>query len=598
MLVLAAATLWPARGWIGTDEVSYADMSDAVVHGRWHDVVNGYWSPAWAVLWGVARRLFGVGASVEAPIIRGVQLVVVGVGALVALGVVRDLRRLRQMPGGEPLLDTSTTTGTLTFWAFVGVAVVRLPLQTANPDVLLTVLLLGACWSLLRLRIDAGPASWTALGAWLAGAYLTKGIALPLWPVYLACGALVTPAGRRANGVMRAATVAALLVAPYVLALSMQQGRFDTGDTGRLTIAWFVRGESSRTPDPRARHSVAPTHPWTRVSIDPPAFVYPEPVVGTYAPWRDPVYWQAGVLGRPQVAQVVTRVLANSREAWDFYAAGALTLVLLAVAAAGGVRCVEWRLGLALLLPAFALMAAYLVVFFEPRYFSPAVMALVIPLTLLVPRATAGWWAALGAAVLAAVGWRQPTFREGLAALPLGAAAIAWPRAGRGSRIRWAQGVIVLLAAVLWIPWVVTLARSLASGVEAKYWRIEPAVAEAAHRVGVPEGALVAVIGVDVVGRPAIWWARRARLRIVGEVPPGSEESYHAASEAARVSVDSAFRAAGARYLFASARGAVPGRPWCLLHEVGFYVRTLDGTSLACPGGQRSGVLPGNHRPL
>src|SRR6266705_5349849 len=56
IILLGAAFQGYARRHAMTpDGMAYLDLSDAVVTGRWSGLLNGYWSPLYPVLIGVAR---------------------------------------------------------------------------------------------------------------------------------------------------------------------------------------------------------------------------------------------------------------------------------------------------------------------------------------------------------------------------------------------------------------------------------------------------------------------------------------------------------------------------------------------------------------
>src|SRR5690349_12790593 len=59
ILLLAALRAWDARHDVSPDGISYLDLSDAVVQGRWGDLVSTYWAPLYPLLIGVARLALG-----------------------------------------------------------------------------------------------------------------------------------------------------------------------------------------------------------------------------------------------------------------------------------------------------------------------------------------------------------------------------------------------------------------------------------------------------------------------------------------------------------------------------------------------------------
>lgn len=52
-----AISAWDSRHTMGFDGISYLDIGDAFIRGDWGMVVNGFWSPLYAVLLGLAMYL-------------------------------------------------------------------------------------------------------------------------------------------------------------------------------------------------------------------------------------------------------------------------------------------------------------------------------------------------------------------------------------------------------------------------------------------------------------------------------------------------------------------------------------------------------------
>ena len=65
ILALAAFQAYAQRFSVGPDGISYLDLSDAVVSGRWSTLINLYWSPLYPVLVGVGRVIAGAGPRWE-----------------------------------------------------------------------------------------------------------------------------------------------------------------------------------------------------------------------------------------------------------------------------------------------------------------------------------------------------------------------------------------------------------------------------------------------------------------------------------------------------------------------------------------------------
>ena len=86
------------------------------------------------------------------------------------------------------------------------------------------------------------------------------------------------------------------LSSPLILILSRSKGRWTLGGGGELVYAWFVNG----TPvfynwQGEAPNVGVPKHPTRKLFDRPAVYEYAAPIRGTYPPWYDPAYWNAGL---------------------------------------------------------------------------------------------------------------------------------------------------------------------------------------------------------------------------------------------------------------------------------------------------------------
>lgn len=575
LVLLSAILLWRDRLWLDTDTVTYADISDALLTGNWSAAVNGYFSPLWAVLIAVTRRLASVDAAHESPLVRLLQWIVAIGCVVMARRLLQELRHWTASQPTDPVLGAGTAAGTLFFWVGALLAIDRLSLSLSNPDVLLTFLALGASCEIFAIQRTQSVKRGVALGAWIAAMYWTKGIALPLGAGFCVAAALVSARAMRTRIVMAVSMTAILLSVPLVLALSLQQQRLDVGDTGRLTFGWFTAGASSLTPDPRATGVESLVHRWKREVHDPPLYSYDGGQPGTYPPWRDPVYWQAGLTIRPSVFQVASRLSAQSAEFWNFYFGATVVGIALAAAATGGLRSTAPGLSLALALPALLAVASYLPILFEPRYFAPVVQLAVASLMTLSPSGGRRWpWMVLAAA--ASVGWHLPTVRELLTAAPLAILLYLVSRSFDAGR-RIAVTALSLALAAATVPGVIRQLPGFSREGQRDGRNDQEALARALTGAGVPEGTRISMVGMVGPGHYELWWARRARLRIVAEIPRGFEAGFWQASDSEQQRVFAAMSTAGARYVVARrpADGAGMDTSWQQLGSTGHSLRVL-----------------------
>jgi hypothetical protein len=63
-----------ARQYMNPDGVSYMDLGDALLRRDWQMAANGYWSPLYALLLGVANRVLHPGLEWEFPVVHVVNL--------------------------------------------------------------------------------------------------------------------------------------------------------------------------------------------------------------------------------------------------------------------------------------------------------------------------------------------------------------------------------------------------------------------------------------------------------------------------------------------------------------------------------------------
>ena len=76
ILAFAIYQAYAQRYIVGPDGISYLDLSDAVVTGRWSLLLSTYWSPLYPALVGIARVIGGgVGPEGEVPVMHIVDLV-------------------------------------------------------------------------------------------------------------------------------------------------------------------------------------------------------------------------------------------------------------------------------------------------------------------------------------------------------------------------------------------------------------------------------------------------------------------------------------------------------------------------------------------
>jgi len=520
--------VWPRRFALNNlDAVSYLDLADAWRLGRWGDAVNAYWSPAYS--WALAAALAVVRPSAEHQyVLLHAVNVVLFIAALAALHLlVTEL--VRDTPGPDTA-STFSPAGfaTMAFLLFTWFAVTQLSVATESPDLIPTAATFAAGALLVRLRHRPGTMTTAALGGILGAGYLGKAAMLPVAPVFILAAAMAARSWRVA---LVATAALAAVAGPWILALSMATGRFNTGDAGRINYLWLVNRSDDwpRHWPPHWPHwdgvegRGEPLHPARRLHTAPAVYEFATPfTAATYPMWFAPAYWYEGVSPRFDLrdqlrrlrmsAADYLRLLTVTRDQPEYFnPQPALAALLLALWLAGSAPT-RWRVAWHVLLPAAAILGTYALVRVAPRYVAGGVI-----LT----------WVILLAGVR----------------LERGEAARRLARAAQWT----AGGILALSIAVVtisdtWARW------SRMGGGDLHVSNPDWYLASRLQRAGLAPGTTVGVIGnAQVASR----WARLAGVRIVAEVPAADVEQFTEGDDATVRSVIAAFAQTPARFVLA-----------------------------------------------
>ena len=543
LLTIAALQGWMFRNEISPDGVAYLDLSDAVVSGRFGELVNGYWSPLYPVVIGVLRLIVSPtplgDPEWEFAIVHVANLL----AFLAALGAFELFMRQLDEAGedwGQQMLRSPFGRGAAYLLFAIG-SLDMISVKGPVPDLLLAAACLASFAFAIRLqRAPADRRAAVLLGASLAAGALTKSILFPLGAVVLASlGWALRRSGL--GSVAVAAAVLAALTLPWVAATSVALGRLSTGETGALNYAWYVNG---RQP-PNTGVMPALAAPREPLALDGLA-VLPD-ARGTNPLWYDPARWHRDVRPTLSLAQQRPRLIHSAR----YYAYVLAPFLLLLVAIAAASRWSDLRLAWMrvhiVLVPCLAGIAAYSLVYTTSRYVAPFLVAGCVAFgaayprqaALAVPRSLAAM-----PLVLVALAMISPLRgRIWLAAGVAVAVAVWWAARGRrdasdgAHRLRRTFVAVALVAAAL---------PGLLLGVAAlRSQRPDPHPEwTTAQRLlsGIPAGSRIAVMG----NPENAGWARLARYRIVAVIPPERVDAFKKLPEAERAAIVRAFQNAGA----------------------------------------------------
>jgi hypothetical protein len=382
LIALAAFQAYAQRYVIGPDGVSYLDLSDAVVTGHWSRLVNLYWSPAYPLLVGIARKLTGAGPGIEIQLLHAVNVLcfvaLLGTFDYMLMSILALAGRMRNSLLAGPI-------GVAGAYLLLGFCtLVMVPLELTTPDMLNAVTAFAAFGAMLRLHDGtARPARHAiVLGAALGVGALAKSFMVP-WAVV--CFATMAVAMRRQRWrseryVALAIGVWMLFVVPWSALMTKTAGRITFGDAGRLTYGWYVNEQNAPSeggvPDGARRQATDRILAGVGVPGD---------TVGSDPMWLDPVRWNKSVTPHFDVMQQ----LAMFRVFDLFYIetlAPLLFLVLfVAVAPAGSRRLIWWR-GWVVFVPAIAAMTAYAMVIVTTRYIMAFLLSALLMLLATLPR--------------------------------------------------------------------------------------------------------------------------------------------------------------------------------------------------------------------
>ena len=362
------------------DPISYLDMGDALLKGQWASALNGYWSPLFPLIEGLALRFLPASILSEPTVVALTQFFIFILSLCCFLFLWSRVLRLYRKQSGVFSSEKYAELSEEALWA-LGYAVflcAHLPLLLyPNPD-----LLLAAMTSLsggIVLQIYLGQRHWTtfvALGAVLALGFLTKAILLPLSLAFWLPATLAPPIDRRAFSRGTLIAAAFLVVAgPYVAALSAVQGHWTYGSAGWLNVAFHGNNVPyANWQGPPVGYGV-PAHPTRQLVANPAVYEFAYPIAGTYPPWDNPTYWNQGIEPRLLVRDEAVNLGRNLvRLLTVFWPQSALLVgVAILLLAQGRFRETAraflrmWYLWF----PAAAAISLYVALFVEFRYLAP-----------------------------------------------------------------------------------------------------------------------------------------------------------------------------------------------------------------------------------
>jgi hypothetical protein len=286
---------WVTRFAMNPDGVSYLDIGDGFWRGDLRLLLNGYWSPLYGFLLGLAMKILKPTAYWEFPVVHLVNFLIYLLALLSFDLFLREFikSRTRNLDSGLPEYLWLT----IGYLLFISSSLLMINLEIVSPDMCVAACIYLAAALLLRIRANPQQKSnFIFLGVVLGFGYLSKTVMFPLAFVILAASFIMARGWRRANRTSLLALIVFLsIAAPLILALSWSKRRPTFGESGKLNYVWEV----NQIPKYVHWHgepatSGAPKHPTRKIFDQPALYEFATPLPGSYPPWFDPSYWYDG----------------------------------------------------------------------------------------------------------------------------------------------------------------------------------------------------------------------------------------------------------------------------------------------------------------
>ena len=528
-ILLGASEAWTVRHEVISDGVSYLAIAMAYVNGDWSQALNAYWSPLLSWLVALLVLLLRPSPYWQVATLHLV-LFLSYVASLFAFEFFTRELILSQSSDGnaKPLPPTAIYIAGYCSVLFAGLSMVGN--WFCSPDMMALALTLFLSGVVLRIRRTGGSTTlFLLLGIACALAYFARAAFVAPVAIYFAVVLVILYQQHR--DLLRPALIMAgaigLLTAPFIGAISKKEGYFTIGDAGKLNYAWEVDGAHRWVHWQGEPGDIGtPKHPTTLAVASPKTFVFPQPAVGSYAPWIDPSYWYAGVKPKLKLKEQTWLWIVNFSVLCNIIIRSPLFFPVCLIAVLTSLR-LWWRNFLDLwviLLPIVAGIALYSLVYIERRYLAANLLVI---------------WMAMLVCLRVNKPWLQK-----LAPIAIACCALLFAFVYVGTRL------------------IYPVKDALSDLVHhrEKVWNLNYLLAQRLLALGLCPGDEIGYVGPAMNAE----WARLAHLRIVAEVPlmysrsrrllnnlhiddPRQIERFFQLNEAEREPVLRTMRAAGAK---------------------------------------------------
>jgi hypothetical protein len=319
-LASAAAFAVSARHSMNQDGLSYLDLASEAAQSGPAGLLNGYWSPGYPALLGLAFALFHPSPDHEFPLIHFVNFLIFALALFAFHFFLRSW--LLSRTATEPT-DGCEDRGIIpfAFGIFLWFMLKTIGVGTVTPDLGVAAIVFLAAGITCRLSLPgASNRHYVALGLALGLGYYAKAAMFPLGLFFFGGLLLFVPSNhvsRQRQKLLLSLVVFLLVAAPLATILSSRAGRLTFGEAGRLNYVWYVNrlprfiGWTGGSADVYG----SPQHSPRTLMGNPLILEFDGPIKGTFPLWYDPSYWYAGAKARFDPHQQI----AALKVAWRTY---------------------------------------------------------------------------------------------------------------------------------------------------------------------------------------------------------------------------------------------------------------------------------------
>jgi hypothetical protein len=391
-VLLGFLQAWSARMDMVNDTISYLDMGDYIIAGKWHLAINGVWNPLYSLLLGITLHSLRPSIYWEYPTVHFMLYVIFLLTALCfdfLLNELMDFNHERQ-PNASDAPD----------WAYLSIGYVVflwftlswIRVSETNPDMIVAASFYLACGLMLRIRRkNATVWVYAGLGLALGLGYLTKSA---MFLVSLMCltavFAIDLRCRRRLFGALTTTLVLAFVVSPFITMLSVSRSKLTFGESAIYNYLVHVENipPSHWQGDNRVGDRLL--HPTHQIVDQPATFEFGN-FPGSYPNWYDPSYWYEGATTHVTLHGIghafSTNFLYLARHLLMAFDGGLIAALVVLILIGGrsllfARELVEYSF---LLVPSIATVILYCLVHVELRYVAPFVTVAILAVWFCVP---------------------------------------------------------------------------------------------------------------------------------------------------------------------------------------------------------------------